>query len=68
MTVRPRILLACNDNVRNNYLAPADISRLENFAELIGTGSPVKGEASTAPTMTLPQLNSFALGWRTSMG
>jgi phosphoglycerate dehydrogenase-like enzyme len=33
MTLRPRILLACNDNVRNNYLAPADISRLESFAD-----------------------------------
>lgn len=29
----PRILLACNQWVRNNYLAPVDIERLEGFAQ-----------------------------------
>ncbi len=29
----PRILLACNQWVRDNYLAPVDIERLESFAQ-----------------------------------
>ncbi len=29
---RPTILLACNENVRNNYLAPAQIERLDTLA------------------------------------
>lgn len=32
-TPRPTILIACNENVRNNYLAPAQIARLEAFAD-----------------------------------
>lgn len=32
-TTRPQVLLACNQNVRENYLAPADIARLEQFAD-----------------------------------
>ncbi|MCB0065128.1 MAG: hypothetical protein KDE19_23555, partial [Caldilineaceae bacterium] len=31
-TTRPKILIACNENVRNNYLAPPQIERLEAFA------------------------------------
>ncbi|RIK43739.1 MAG: hypothetical protein DCC55_04770 [Chloroflexi bacterium] len=30
---RPQILLACNQNVRNTYLPPAQIARLEQFAD-----------------------------------
>ncbi len=33
MPTRPQVLLACNPNVRNSYLAAADIARLESFAE-----------------------------------
>jgi len=32
-TVLPKILIACNENVRNNYLAPSQIERLEQIAE-----------------------------------
>lgn len=34
-TIRPKILVACNENVRQNYLAPAQIERLERFADWI---------------------------------
>jgi phosphoglycerate dehydrogenase-like enzyme len=30
---RPKVLLACNQHVRHNYLAAADIERLEGFAD-----------------------------------
>ena len=30
---RPQILLACNQRVRNDYLTPEDIARLETFAD-----------------------------------
>ena len=30
---RPKVLLACNQHVRHNYLAAADIERLEIFAD-----------------------------------
>ncbi len=30
---RPKLLLAFNENVRNNYLAPADVERLDAFAD-----------------------------------
>lgn len=30
---RPKILLACNENVRNGYLPPSEIQRLEAFAD-----------------------------------
>ena len=33
MSNRPQVLLACNPNVRNVYLAEADVARLESFAE-----------------------------------
>ena len=33
MADRPRVLLACNQHVRDNYLAAADIERLEGFAD-----------------------------------
>jgi phosphoglycerate dehydrogenase-like enzyme len=33
MTNRPQVLLACNPNVRNAYLTPEDIARLESFAD-----------------------------------
>lgn len=32
LTTHPKILLACNPWVRENYLAPVDIERLESFA------------------------------------
>lgn len=32
-TVRPKILLACNQHVREHYLAAADLARLEQFAD-----------------------------------
>jgi phosphoglycerate dehydrogenase-like enzyme len=32
-TIRPKILLACNQRVRNEYLAAPDIARLEAFAD-----------------------------------
>ena len=32
-TFRPKVLLACNQRTRNSYLAPADIERLETFAD-----------------------------------
>ncbi|MCL4859015.1 MAG: hydroxyacid dehydrogenase [Caldilineaceae bacterium] len=32
-TARPHILLACNTQVRDNYLPPAEIERLERFAD-----------------------------------
>ncbi|MCB0108205.1 MAG: hypothetical protein KDE53_19930, partial [Caldilineaceae bacterium] len=31
--VLPKILIVCNENVRNNYLAPSQIERLEQIAE-----------------------------------
>lgn len=33
MPNRPTVLLACNPNVRNVYLTPEDIARLESFAD-----------------------------------
>ncbi len=33
MSPKPRVLLACNPHVRNAYLTPNDIARLESFAE-----------------------------------
>ncbi|MBX3014139.1 MAG: hydroxyacid dehydrogenase [Caldilineaceae bacterium] len=30
---RPQILVACNENVRNGYLSPTEIQRLETFAD-----------------------------------
>jgi phosphoglycerate dehydrogenase-like enzyme len=33
ITTRPKLLIACNENVRNNYLAPAQVERLEAFAD-----------------------------------
>ena len=30
---RPRVLLACNPHVRERYLDPADLERLERFAD-----------------------------------
>jgi len=33
MPKRPNVLLACNPNVRNVYLTPEDIARLESFAD-----------------------------------
>ena len=33
MPNRPSVLLACNPNVRNGYLTPEDIARLESFAD-----------------------------------
>ena len=30
---RPKILIACNEQVRNGYLSPPDIERLEGFAD-----------------------------------
>ncbi|MCZ6680762.1 MAG: hydroxyacid dehydrogenase [Candidatus Poribacteria bacterium] len=32
-TFRPKVLLACDQRVREGYLAPADIERLETFAD-----------------------------------
>ena len=32
-TTRPKILLVCNQWVRENYLAPVDIERLASFAQ-----------------------------------
>jgi phosphoglycerate dehydrogenase-like enzyme len=32
--MRPKLLLACSQQVHNNYISPADIARLETFAEL----------------------------------
>lgn len=32
-TSRPKVLLACNQHVRHNYLAAVDIERLEGFAD-----------------------------------
>lgn len=33
MSPRPKVLLACNTDVRKRYLAPADLERLERFAD-----------------------------------
>jgi phosphoglycerate dehydrogenase-like enzyme len=30
---RPKLLLACNQNIRNNYLPPNEVARLEQFAD-----------------------------------
>ncbi|MEZ4734597.1 MAG: hydroxyacid dehydrogenase [Caldilineaceae bacterium] len=30
---RPQLLIACNENVRNSYLPPAELQRLETFAD-----------------------------------
>ena len=32
-SLRPQILIACNENVRNGYLAPEQIERLQSFAD-----------------------------------
>ena len=33
MAIRPQVLLACNPNVRNTYLAATDVARLESLAD-----------------------------------
>ena len=33
LTERPRILLACNRQVRDRYIDPAEVARLETFAD-----------------------------------
>ena len=32
-TFRPKILIACDERVRNSYLPPEEIERLETFAD-----------------------------------
>ena len=32
-TFRPKVLIACDERVRNSYLPPEEIERLETFAD-----------------------------------